>query len=46
MSVLCTWTRAAEYGCRHGVAGAADAMDEQFDQLDELLVALRESSGQ
>jgi uncharacterized protein YndB with AHSA1/START domain len=26
--------------------GAADAMGEQFDQLDELLVALGESSGQ
>jgi uncharacterized protein YndB with AHSA1/START domain len=27
-------------------AGAADAMDETFDQLDELVVALGESSGQ
>lgn len=26
--------------------GAADAMVEMFDQLDELLVALAESSGQ
>jgi len=26
--------------------GAADAMGETFDQLDELLVALAESSGQ
>jgi len=26
--------------------GAADAMGETFDQLDELLVALGESSGQ
>ncbi len=37
---------AAFFGTYAAGTGAADAMGETFDQLDELLVALGESSGQ